>query len=115
MIRVLLVDDDQELCALQHDYLSREGFAVTLCHDGRSGLQAARSGEFDILLLDQMLPLMNGAEVLRQLRQQSNLPVLMITARGDDVDRILGLETGADDYVAKPCTPRELVARIRAI
>ena len=115
MIRVLLVDDDQELCALQQDYLSREGFAVTLCHDGRSGLQAARSGEFDILLLDQMLPLMNGAEVLRQLRQQSNLPVLMITARGDDVDRILGLETGADDYVAKPCTPRELVARIRAI
>ena len=115
MIRVLLVDDDEELCALQHDYLSGEGFAVTVCHDGRSGLQAARSGEFDILLLDQMLPQLNGADLLRQLRQHSSLPVLMITARGDDVDRILGLETGADDYVAKPCTPRELVARIRAI
>ena len=115
MIRVLLVDDDEELCALQHDYLSGEGFAVTVCHDGRSGLQAARSGEFDILLLDQMLPQLNGADLLRQLRQHSSLPVLMLTARGDDVDRILGLETGADDYVAKPCTPRELVARIRAI
>lgn len=115
MIRVLLVDDDQELCLLQQDYLSREGFEVTVCHDGLSGLQAARSGDFDILLLDQMLPKLNGSEVLRQLRQHSNIPVLVLTARGDDIDRILGLETGADDYVAKPCTPRELVARIRAI
>ena len=115
MIRVLLVDDDVELCHLQADYLQSEGFFVHQCHNGASGLTAALSGEHDILLLDQMLPQMSGSELLRRLRQQSNLPVLMLTAKGDDVDRILGLEIGADDYVAKPCTPRELVARIRAI
>ena len=115
MVRVLLVDDDQELCQLQRDYLTSEGFAVTLCHDGEQGLAQAMQGGFDILLLDQMLPGLSGSELLRRLRQHSNLPVLMITARGDDVDRILGLETGADDYVAKPCSPRELMARIRAI
>ncbi|MGL4205919.1 MAG: response regulator [Aeromonadaceae bacterium] len=115
MIRVLLVDDDVELCHLQADYLQSEGFTVEQCHDGASGLKAALSGEHDILLLDQMLPQMSGSELLRRLRQHSNLPVLMLTAKGDDVDRILGLEIGADDYVAKPCTPRELVARIRAI
>ena len=115
MLRVLLVDDDIELCQLEADYLQSEGFSVQLCHDGASGLTAALSGNHDILLLDQMLPAMNGSEVLRRLRQHSNLPVLMITAKGDDIDRIIGLETGADDYVAKPCTPRELVARVRAI
>ncbi len=115
MIRVLLIDDDQELCNLQRDYLTSEGFVVTVCHNGEQGLETALRGEFDILLLDQMLPGLSGSELLRRLRQHSALPVLMITARGDDVDRILGLETGADDYVAKPCSPRELVARIRAI
>lgn len=102
MIRVLLVDDDIELCQLEADYLQSEGFSVQLCHDGASGLTAALSGNHDILLLDQMLPAMNGSEVLRRLHQHSNLPVLMITAKGDDIDRIIGLETGADDYVINP-------------
>ena len=115
MVRVLLVDDDLELCSMQGEYLSNEGFAVQMYHDGESGLEEALSGDYDLILLDVMMPKLNGIEVLRRLRIHSNVPVLMLTAKGDDIDRIIGLELGADDYVCKPCTPRELVARVRAI
>lgn len=115
MTRVLLVDDDLELCGLQAEYLTVEGYEVVQAHDGETAVRLALGEEFDIMLLDVMLPRLSGAEVLRQVRQHNLLPILMLTAKGDDIDRILGLELGADDYVAKPCTPRELVARIRAI
>ena len=115
MVRVLLVDDDLELCSMQGEYLSNEGFAVQMYHDGESGLEEALSGDYDLILLDVMMPKLNGIEVLRRLRIHSNVPVLMLTAKGDDIDRIIGLELGADDYVSKPCPPRELVARVRAI
>ena len=115
MVRVLLVDDDLELCSMQGEYLSNEGFAVQMYHDGESGLEEALSGDYDLILLDVMMPKLNGIEVLRRLRIHSNVPVLMLTAKGDDIDRIIGLELGADDYFSKPCTPRELVARVRAI
>jgi len=115
MIRILLVDDDLELCSMQGQYLSNEGFAVQMYHDGESGLEEALSGDYDLILLDVMMPKLNGIDVLRRLRIHSNVPVLMLTAKGDDIDRIIGLELGADDYVSKPCTPRELVARVRAI
>ena len=115
MIRILLVDDDLELCSMQGQYLSNEGFAVQMYHDGESGLEEALSGDYDLILLDVMMPKLNGSEVLRRLRIHSNVAVLMLTAKGDDIDRIIGLELGADDYVSKPCTPRELVARVRAI
>ena len=115
MARVLLVDDDIELTGLLREYLERDGFEVAAVHDGESGIQAALTGGHDIVVLDVMLPRLNGIETLRRIREQSRVPVLMLTARGDDVDRIVGLELGADDYVPKPCTPRELVARVRAI
>ncbi len=115
MIRLLLVDDDLELCSMQGEYLCNEGFAVQMCHDGESGLEEALSGDYDMILLDVMMPKLTGIDVLRRLRVHSNVPVLMLTAKGDDIDRIIGLELGADDYVSKPCTPRELVARVRAI
>jgi DNA-binding response OmpR family regulator len=113
--RVLLVDDDQELLELLNDYLTREGYRVELASDGRTGVSAALSGQHDIIVLDVMMPEVNGIQALGMIRAQSNLPVLMLTAKGDDTDRIMGLELGADDYVPKPCTPRELSARIRAI
>lgn len=115
MARVLLIDDDVELTGLLREYLERDGFEVAAVHDGQSGAQAALSGSHDIVVLDVMLPRLNGIETLRRIRERSRVPVLMLTARGDDVDRIVGLELGADDYVPKPCTPRELVARVRAI
>lgn len=113
--RVLLIDDDVELVELMRDYLLREGFAVDAAYDGTSGTSAALSGRPDIVVLDVMMPGQSGLDTLRHIRASSNLPVLMLTARGDDADRILGLELGADDYVPKPCTPRELTARLRAI
>ncbi len=115
MARVLLVDDDVELTGLLQEYLERDGFDVAVVHDGESGVAAALTGTHDIIVLDVMLPRLNGIDTLREIRRQSRVPVLMLTARGDDVDRIVGLELGADDYVPKPCTPRELVARVRAI
>lgn len=115
MERVLLIDDDIELCELVRELLSADGFAVECAHDGESGVHRGLHEQFAILLLDVMLPKMNGLEVLRRLRQSTSTPVLMLTARGDDVDRILGLELGADDYLPKPFHPRELTARIRAI
>ncbi len=113
--RILLVDDDVELASLISDYLSSEGFEIELAHDGETGLSRARSGEHAMVVLDVMLPKRNGLDVLRALRESSRVPVLMLTARGDDVDRIVGLEMGADDYLGKPFNPRELAARLRAI
>lgn len=115
MERILIVDDDQELCELVTEYLGREGFHIEVVHTGKSGLERAASREHALVVLDVMLPELNGFDVLRQLRTTSSVPVLMLTARGDDVDRIVGLEIGADDYLPKPFNPRELAARIRAI
>lgn len=115
MDRVLIVDDDVELCELVTEYLEPEGFEIEAVHDGETGLQRALSGDHVLVVLDVMLPRMNGLDVLRRLRGQSQVPVIILTARGDDVDRIVGLEIGADDYLPKPFNPRELVARIRAI
>ena len=113
--KVLLVDDDRELAELLRDYLERDGFLVECTHDGGSGVDAALSGRHDIVVLDVTMPVLNGIQVLGRIRAASQVPVLMLTARGDDADRIVGLELGADDYVPKPCTPRELSARLRAI
>jgi DNA-binding response OmpR family regulator len=113
--QVLLADDDAELGAMLKEYLERDGFGVTLVHDGEAAAKAAVGGTFQIAVLDVMMPRMDGMEALRRIRQASRIPVIMLTARGDDIDRILGLELGADDYVPKPCTPRELSARLRAI
>lgn len=113
--RVLLVDDDKELLELLCDYLAQEGFEVACAFDGEVGIDRALSGRHDIVVLDVMMPVFNGIQVLGAIRAKSNLPVLMLTAKGDDTDRIMGLELGADDYVPKPCTPRELAARLRAI
>lgn len=112
---ILMIDDDQELCELLGSWLQAEGFSLTSVHDGTAGLEAARDGNYEAIVLDMMLPGMNGLEVLRALRQTCNTPLLMLSARGEPVDRILGLELGADDYLAKPCDPRELVARLRAL
>ncbi len=115
MSKILLVDDDLELCELLRDYLLGESFEVTMVHDGAKVLEITKEQEFDVMVLDVMLPNLNGFEVLRKLRDYCKTPVLMLTAKGDTVDRIVGLELGADDYLAKPCNPRELVARLRAI
>jgi len=115
MNRILIIDDDEELCELVSEYLTVEGFVPVSVHDGESGLQKALSETFDLVTLDVMLPKKNGFDVLGELRKTSKIPVLMLTARGDDMERIAGLEIGADDYLAKPFNPRELVARIRAI
>lgn len=112
---VLLIDDDTELLELLSDYLTRDGFTVECAHDGHAGAAAALSGRHAIVVLDLMMPGLSGLQVLARIRTQSAMPVLMLTARGDDTDRIVGLELGADDYVPKPCTPRELAARLRAI
>ena len=115
MNKVLIIDDDEELCELVSEYLSVEGFETSVVNDGLSGLNEARTGKYDLAILDVMMPKMNGFEVLKNLRTDSTLPVLMLTARGDDMERIVGLESGADDYLPKPFNPRELVARLRAI
>ena len=112
---VLVVDDDAELCQLLSQYLAPEGFKVEAVHTGVAGVERALSGEHALVVLDVMLPDVKGFEVLRQVRARSRMPVLMLTARGDEQDRILGLEMGADDYLPKPFNPRELCARIEAI
>lgn len=113
--RILVIDDDVELCSLVAEYLESEGFQVESVYDGKRGLERALDGDYVLVVLDVMLPGLNGFEVLRRIRDTSHLPVLLLTARGEDVDRIVGLEIGADDYLPKPFNPRELVARIRAI
>jgi two-component system, OmpR family, response regulator CpxR len=112
---ILVVEDDAELFALLADYLGREGFTAQHAADGNTGLALATAGDFCLVLLDIMLPGLDGIEVLRALRHTSAVPVIMLTAKGDDVDRIVGLELGADDYLPKPFNPRELVARIKAV
>ena len=113
--RILVIDDDVELCSLVGEYLGPEGFLIEAVYDGNRGLDRALSGDHLLVVLDVMLPGMNGFDVLRRIRNTSRIPVLLLTARGEDVDRIVGLEIGADDYLPKPFNPRELVARIRAI
>ena len=115
MNKILIIDDDEELCELVSEYLSAEDFQVESANDGEIGLNKALSGDYDLAILDVMLPKINGFDVLRQLRERSKMPVLMLTARGDDTERIVGLEIGADDYLPKPFNPRELLARLRAI
>jgi len=112
---VLLVDDDRELCRMLAEYLTPEGFRLTVVHDGEEALYALGRHHYDLIVLDVMLPRMGGLDVLRLLRQKLSTPVLMLTARGEEVDRVVGLELGADDYLPKPFNPRELVARMRAI
>jgi len=115
MDRVLIVDDDVQLCSLLAERLGTEGFTIETVHDGPRGLERALAKEHALVVLDVMLPGMGGLDVLRRLRKLSTVPVLLLTARGEDSDRIQGLEIGADDYVPKPFNPRELIARIRAI
>ena len=115
MHRVLLADDDVELTEMLAEYLGQEGFEVDAAHDGKAALQKALENHYELIVLDVMMPELNGFDVLRQLRTQSQVQVLMLTARGEDVDSIVGLEIGADDYLAKPCNPRVLVAHMRAI
>ncbi|MEP6716313.1 MAG: response regulator transcription factor [Terriglobia bacterium] len=115
MVRILIVDDDEELSSLLSELLCREGFRVDSQNDGRRGLAAALNGGYDMLVLDVMLPGLDGFEILKRVRRESRIPILMLTARGEDEDRIIGLELGADDYLPKPFNPRELVARIRAV
>ena len=112
---VLLIDDDRELCRMLEEYLAPEGFKLAAVHDGETALYTLGRHNFDLIVLDVMLPRLGGLDVLRLLRQKITTPVLMLTARGEDIDRVVGLELGADDYLPKPFNPRELVARMRAI
>ena len=115
MPNILLIDDDREFCELLKEFFEIEGISITFAHDGKSGIDAIMTRNVDVVILDVMMPPPNGIEVLKQVRPRSTIPIIMLTARGEDIDRIIGLELGADDYLAKPCNPRELLARIRAI
>ncbi|MBV8622242.1 MAG: response regulator transcription factor [Herbaspirillum sp.] len=115
MSKVLLIDDDVELVDMLKEYLEQEKFEVNVAYDGEAGAAEALTGQYAIAVLDVMMPRLNGVDTLRRIRAKSSMPVVMLTAKGDDTDRIIGLELGADDYVPKPCTPREIAARIRAI
>jgi DNA-binding response OmpR family regulator len=115
MQRILVIDDDIELCELVAEYLEPDGYKVEAVHEGHEGVSRALSGEHALVVLDYMLPGLNGFEVLRQIRASSRLPIVMLTARGDDMNRIIGLQIGADDYLPKPFNPLELVARINAV
>ena len=112
---ILLIDDDVELCSMLTEYLGKNGFRVRTAHRGDTGLKAAQQRPWTLILLDVMLPGMDGFEVLKRIRTESSVSVLLLTARGEDVDRIVGLEIGADDYLPKPFNPRELLARMRAV
>lgn len=114
-LRALLVDDDTRLAELLRDYLGPHGIAITHAPDGGRGLAALEAGSYDVVLLDLMMPGIDGLEVCRRIRHKSRVPVIMLTARGDETDRVVGLEMGADDYIPKPFGPRELLARIRAV
>lgn len=112
---LLVIDDDEELCRLLANYLNQEGFAVHAVHDGETGVRCVAERRPDLVILDVMLPRQSGMDVLKSIRRVSSVPVIMLTARRDDADRIIGLELGADDYIPKPCNPRELLARVRAV
>lgn len=111
----LLIDDDTEFCDLLTEYLSGEGFIITVAHDGQSGAEKAIASNYDIIILDVMLPKLNGFDALKKIKAKTNTPVLMFTAKGEEIDQVIGLEIGADDYLPKPCSPRLLVARLKAI
>ena len=113
--RILIIDDDRALGEMLKEYLQPDHLAVVACLSGEEGIETLRAGDFDLVILDIMLPGMSGLDVLKQIRGMSDIPTIMLTAKGDDVDRILGLELGADDYLAKPFNPRELLARLKAI
>ena len=115
MVRILHIDDDVELGQMLSTYLKGEGFNAEFADTPEQGLERLNQDDFDLLLLDVMMPTQSGLDTLTKVRKTQELPVLMLTAKGDDIDRIVGLELGADDYVSKPCNPREIVARIRAI
>jgi len=115
MKHILLVDDDDELTAMLSEYLQQDGFYVHTVNNGETGAQEALKGQYQIIVMDVMMPRLSGIEALRRIREESNVPVIMLTARGDNIDTITGLNLGADDYIAKPCTPGELSARIRAV
>jgi len=115
MIRALLIEDDRKLAGLLTEFLGQHGVEAVVAPDGAQALQQIGQGRFDILLVDLMLPGMDGLTLTRRIRERSNTPLIMVTARGDDADKIVGLELGADDYLAKPFNPRELLARIRAV
>ncbi|WP_413508681.1 response regulator transcription factor [Serratia proteamaculans] len=114
-MKILLVDDDLELGTMLSEYLTGEGFNATLVLTGKAGVEGALSGDYTAMILDIMLPDMSGIDVLRDVRKKSRMPIIMLTAKGDNIDRVIGLEMGADDYMPKPCYPRELVARLRAV
>ena len=114
-VNLLLIDDDRELTSLLSEYLALEGYKVNSCHDGLSGLEEARNGDYALILLDVMMPNLTGFEVLKALGGKHTTPILMLTAKGDEADKVLGLELGADDYLSKPFQHRELLARIKAI
>ncbi|MDP2716156.1 response regulator transcription factor [Rheinheimera sp.] len=115
MLHILLIDDDVQLTALLAEYLQKDGFNVSSANNGAAGLECCQKQAVDLVILDVMMPQLDGISVLKQLRRDSNIPVIMLTARGEDLDKVIGLELGADDYIAKPCLPRELSARIKAI
>ena len=115
MNSLLLIDDDVELCHLLREYLQAEDYQITLAHTATEGIELCCSRPFDLLILDVMLPDLSGLDLLPKIRQIKTTPILMLTARGDEIDRIIGLELGADDYLSKPCNPRELLARIKSI
>ncbi len=115
MVKLLLIDDDQELCQLLNEYLTAEGFQVDMAHDGEQAIEQVTRDHYAAIVLDVMLPKRSGFDVLKEIRQKYTTPVLMLTAKGDTIDRVVGLEIGADDYLPKPCDPRELVARLRAV
>jgi two-component system response regulator CpxR len=112
---ILLVEDDTELCSLMNDFLLPQGFRLEAVYDGRQGLARALEGDFDLVILDVMLPILSGFELLRMIRKRSAIPVIMLTARTAQEDRVTGLNAGADDYLPKPFGPEELLARIRAV
>ncbi len=115
-LHILLVDDDAELCELLAEFLNNDEFQVSSCHDGFSALETLqKDNQFRAVVLDIMMPRISGLDVLQAIRAQQNIPVIMLTGRGGDIDRIIGLEMGADDYLSKPCNPRELAARLRAV
>lgn len=112
---ILAVDDDVNICELVRLYLEKDGFSVTCAHDGEAALQRFKSGKFDLIVLDLMLPGLDGMDVCREIRRTSAVPIIMLTAKGETLDKILGLELGADDYIVKPFEPKELVARVKAV
>jgi len=114
-LKILIIDDDKKLCRLVADYLGPMGYRVEMAHNGAQGLEMIRKGDYNAVILDVMMPQMDGFEVLKRLRKESDIPVLMLTARGEETDRIVGLEMGADDYLPKTFSSRELLARLRAV